>query len=87
MTLEWYHFGLKNERSRIVVRRLSLLFAMDLFARGAISMMRSGFAGSRFSFLGACVLKSNGEQFGLLGDRTRGFSACVVFYLCHAGFS
>jgi hypothetical protein len=39
---------------------------MDVFAGGAISMMRSGSAGSRFSFLGACVLKSNGEQFDCL---------------------
>ncbi len=33
-SLEWYHFGLRSERSRLVVRRLSLLFAMDAFAGG-----------------------------------------------------
>jgi len=32
--LEWYYFGLRSERSRVVVRRLSLLFAMDAFAGG-----------------------------------------------------
>jgi hypothetical protein len=57
--LQWYRFGLKSERSRIVVRRLSLLFAMDAFAGGAISVMRSGSAGSRFFILGAVGLGSS----------------------------
>lgn len=32
--VEWYYFGLKSHRSLVVVRRLSILFAMDSFAGG-----------------------------------------------------